>query len=87
MGKIITPDNITGPIQAFTGRPEFSLIAISSFETDLKIKGTPEDIMRMIGQAMASNDHITKTVITTVIIFLEEKGIALEDIKKHSYLP
>jgi len=85
MGLIITPDFI-GKISS-GGENKFSVSMKGKNGIDLVFNGKPEIIIQMIFDSMSAGyEHVTKTMITAVLIFADQKGIPHDELKKHSYL-
>lgn len=81
MGKILT-------LGQASGRQNFGVSLAGNNGIDISFNGEPEVIVQMLYDAMNFNEHIAKTIITTVIIFADQKRIPLDELqKKHSYIP
>lgn len=67
------------------GVNEFGVKAVGGKGIKLEFIGDPAIIIQMLYQSSESYEHVAKTLITTVLIFAEAKGIPLEDLEKHAY--
>lgn len=86
MGKIITP----GALGIVRGgqRHEFSIKWKGNGEIDLSFHGDVEVLVQMFYDVMSANEHVARTVVTSTLIFADQKKIALADLqKKLSYIP
>jgi hypothetical protein len=86
MGKIITPDEFKGRIAGNTDRQKFSIELKDGNIIDVIFDGKPELLIQMLFDTMQAHPHIAHTIITGVLIFADQKKIALENLKDHSFL-
>lgn len=70
---------------ANSGEQKFS-VTFKHGGVDVTFSGSPEIIIEMLYRSSEIYEHIAKTLITTVLIFADRKGIEPNDLKKHSYL-
>lgn len=85
MGKIITPGAL-GVVRG--GRHEFSMRWKGNGEIDLSLHGDVEVLVQMFYDLMSANEHVAKIVVTSTLIFADQKKIPLADLqKKLSYIP
>lgn len=82
MGKTIELDGVKWA--AREDRQEFS-VNFRRGGIDFAMYGDPKIIIQMLYQVMETYPEATKTILSTVVIFADKKGIPLEDLKKHSY--
>lgn len=88
MGKIIELDGFSGQIGgAPIGENRFSVSLKADKNIDLAFNGDPAVIIEMLYQVMgAGYEHVTKSMITAVLIFADQKKIPLDQLVKHSYI-
>lgn len=82
MSKIIT---LPGSMAGAKNQTDF-VAELHGSEIYFRQTGKLEFIIQMLFDVMRSQEPAAKTLITTVLIFADQKGIALEDLRKHSYL-
>jgi hypothetical protein len=82
MGKIIT----ASALNSANGPQEFSVKRLPLGDTKFSMNGNLEVIIDMLYRAMEADGNAAKTLVTTVLVFADQKKISLEDLKKHSFL-